>query len=129
MKSTHRPPRRYPIAFEMRYKATSKHGTLHGFGQTTMMSSRDIVFAPGDGLVPGTRTEIAIAWPFLLDGHIRLQLTIEAVITSSQDSVAEARILKYHFRTRRPVESERTEPARVEMHPMGAGRPLAAAHA
>jgi hypothetical protein len=130
VRSTERPPRRYPIAFELRYKATSKDGNLHGFGQTRMMSSKDIIFSPGDGLEPGMKAEIAIAWPFLLDGHIRLQLVLEATITNSQDSVTEARILTYHFRTRRPVEAEqRTQPASVEMPPPGVGRPLAAAHA
>lgn len=130
MRSTERPPRRYPIAFQLRYKATSKQGTLQGFGQTRMMSSKDLAFAPGDGLVPGMKAEIAIAWPFLLDGHIRLQLVLDTTVTSSQDGVAEARILTYHFRTRRPAEAEqRTAPAGVEAPPLVINRPLAAAHA
>ena len=80
-----------------------------------MMSSKDIIFAPGDGLKPGMKAEIAVAWPFLLDGHILLQLVLKATITGSQDGVAEARILTHHFRTRRPVEAEQvTEPAGAE---------------
>jgi hypothetical protein len=38
----------------MRYKATSKLEQLQGFGQTTMMSSKDIIFVPSVGLEPGT---------------------------------------------------------------------------
>jgi hypothetical protein len=115
---TQRPPRKYPIELQLRYKAG--HGTLHGFGQTRMMSSKDIIFAPGGGLNPGTKAEIAIAWPLLLDGHIRLQLVLETAITGNQDGVAEARILAYHFRTRGPAEPEqRTEPATLEL-PAGA---------
>jgi hypothetical protein len=108
--TTQGPSRRYPIALQLRYQATAKHGPLYGFGQTRMMSSKDIIFAPGDGLKPGMTAEIAVAWPRLLDGRIRLQLVLEASITSSQDGVVEARILTYDFRTRRPVE-QITEPA------------------
>jgi hypothetical protein len=55
-----------------------------------MMSSKDIIFTAGNGLNPGMKAEIAVAWPFLLDGHIRLQLVLQATILSSQDGVAEA---------------------------------------
>jgi hypothetical protein len=67
------------------------------------MSSKDISFALGDGLNLGMKAEIAVAWPFLLDGHIRLQLVLQATILSSQDVVAEARILAYYFRTGGPA--------------------------
>lgn len=131
MKLTEKLPRRYPIAFQLRYKATSKRGTTsQGFGETRMMSSKEIIFTPGDGLEPGMKAEIAIAWPFLLDGHIRLQLVVLATITGSQDGVAEARILTYSFRTQRRVETEqRTAPVVVEMPLPVINRPLAAAHA
>ena len=76
-------------------------GTSGGLGQTRMMSSQDIIFAAGDGLEPGMMAEIAVAWPLLLDGHIRLQLVLETAITGGRHGVAEARILAYHFRTRR----------------------------
>jgi len=103
---TQEPPHRYPISLQLRYKATSKHGLLYGLGQTRMMSSKDIIFGGGNGLKPGMKAEIAVAWPVLLDGHIRLQLVLEATIISSQDDVTEARILAYHFRTRGPAESQ-----------------------
>ena len=106
---------RYPVSLPLRYKATSKHGPLNGFGETRLMSSKDIIFAPGDKLKPGMKAEVAVAWPLLLDGRIRLQLVLEVTITGNQDGVAEARILTYHFRTRRPADPEQTaEPARIE---------------
>ena len=98
---TQGPPHRYPISLQLRYKVTSRHGPLYGFGETRMMSSTDIIFGGGNGLKPGMKAEIAVAWPGLLDGRIRLQLVLEATITSSQDGVTEARILAYDFRTRR----------------------------
>jgi hypothetical protein len=79
---------------------------LYGFGETRMMSSTDIIFGGGNGLEPGMKAEIAVAWPGLLDGRIRLQLVLEATITGSQDGVTEARILAYHFRTRGPAEGQ-----------------------
>jgi hypothetical protein len=80
-----------------------------------MMSSKGIIFAPGDGLKAGMAAEIALAWPVLLDDQIHLQLILEALITGSQDGVAEARILAYHFHTRRPAEAEqRAQPTGVE---------------
>jgi hypothetical protein len=103
------PPRWYALSLQLHYKASSKQGPLYGYGQTSMMSSQGIIFASGDGLKPGMNAEIVVAWPFLLDGHIRLQLVLETIVTGSQDGVAEARILAHHFRTR-PT-GERGQPA------------------
>ena len=102
---TEGPPNRYPIALQLRYKAASNLGREQGFGQTTMMSSQDIIFAPSDGLEPGMAAEVALAWPFLLDDRIHLQLVLQVIITGTQDGVVEARILAYHFRTSGPAET------------------------
>jgi hypothetical protein len=87
---------------------------LYGFGQTRMIGSQDLIFAPGDGLKPGMAVEISLAWPRLLDGRIHLQLVLQVTIIGTHDGVAEARILAYHFRTRRSAGAEpRTGPAGV----------------
>ena len=95
---------RYPVSLPLRYKATSKHGSVYGFGQTRIMSSKDIIFAPGDGLAPGMNAEIAIDWPPRL-GDNHLQLVLQVRITGSEDGVAEAQILAYDFRTAGPTEA------------------------
>ena len=105
---TQTPPNRYAIPLQLRYKAISKHGPLYGSGQTRMVSSKEIVFAPGDGLESGMIAEIALAWPFLLDDHIRLELVLETTILGSRNAVAEARILAYDFRTCGPATREHT---------------------
>jgi hypothetical protein len=79
---------RYPISLQLRYKATSEHRMLYGFGETRMMSSKDIVFAPGDGLAPGMEAEIAVAWPFLLEGRVALQLVLDATMSAVENGVA-----------------------------------------
>ena len=88
----------YPVSLRLRYKATSKLGQLQGFGQTTMMSSKDIIFAPSIGLEPGMNVEIVVDWPGLLNDH-QLQLMLRVTITGTQNGVADARIVAYHFRT------------------------------
>ena len=103
-RTIHGPPHWYPIPLPLHYKATSKHGMVLGFGQTRMMSSQDIIFAADDGLKPGMEAQIALAWPFLLDNRVPLQLVLDTTITGTQDGVAEARILAHHFRTRRAAE-------------------------
>ena len=70
-----------------------------------MMSSQEIIFTSDDGLEPGMTAEVALAWPFLLDDRIRLQLVLQMMINASRDDVAEARILAYDFRTAGPAET------------------------
>jgi hypothetical protein len=96
--ATERAPDRYPVSLRLHYKATSKLGPVQGIGRTRVMSSQDIVFAPGDGLRPGMKAEIVVAWPPVLDDR-HLQLVLQVTITSSQDGVLEAHILAYDFRT------------------------------
>lgn len=72
-----------------------------------MMSSQDIIFVRCDGLEPGMAAEVVVAWPFLLDGHIRLQLMLDATITSSHDGAVQARIKAYDFRTAGSAEAGR----------------------
>ena len=109
MRTTQRPPqktitrgpsRQYLIQFQLRYEATSKLGRVHGLGHTIMISSTHIVFAPVDRLEPGMIAEIAVAWPSLLEGRIRLELVLQVTVIHTRDGVAEARILAYDFRTR-----------------------------
>ena len=97
---------RYPVSLQLCYKAKSKLGLVLGFGQTRMMNSREIIFAPGDGLQPGMIAEIVVAWPPLLDGRTLLELVLKVSITDSQDGVAEARILAYDFRAADSAEAK-----------------------
>jgi len=100
------PPRQYPILLHLHYKAPLKNGTLHGFGRTRTISHKDIIFGPGDGLEQGMKAEIAIAWPSLLEGRIRLQLVLKVSITDSQEGMVKARIQAYDFRTCRAGAAE-----------------------
>jgi hypothetical protein len=94
-----RAPDRYPVSLQLCYKTRSNLGLVLGFGQTRMMSSQDIVFAPSDGLEPGMNAEIVVNWPPLLDERNLLELVLQVTITRTQDGEAEARILSHHFRS------------------------------
>ena len=96
---------RYPVSLRLRYKAVSKWGPVQGFGQTRMMNSKDIVFAPGEGLEPGMNAEIVVGWPSFLDDY-QLQLVLQVTISGTQDGEAEACILSYYFRTAGPAKTE-----------------------
>ena len=96
---------RYPVSLQLCYKATSNRGPVQGFGQTRMMGSKDIVFAPGEGLEPGMNAEIVIGWPSFLDDY-QLQLALQVTITSTQNGEAEASILSYYFRTAGTAQAE-----------------------
>ena len=112
------PPRQYPMPLQLRYKAKSKYGPLYGFGNTRMMSGKEIIFGGCNGLKPGMKAEIAVAWPRLLDGRMRLELVLQATITGSQDGMVEARIRAYDFRTAGRACGERRErvsPVRYEL--------------
>jgi hypothetical protein len=64
------PPNGYPIRLQLHYRATSKMGPLYGFGQTTMMSSQEIIFTSDDGLSRGCRQRSRLLGLFL-DYQIR----------------------------------------------------------
>ena len=104
-KRTGRAQNRYPIALQLRYRAKSELGPVQGLGQTITISNQDIVFAPGDKLKPRMNVEIVLDWPCLRDLRIPLQLVLGVTIVGIEDSVVEARIVKYAFRT-----AERVEP-------------------
>jgi hypothetical protein len=99
----HVPVRWYPIPLQLRYKARSKQGPVQGFGQTRLLSSKEVIFAAGEGLKPGMTAEVALSWPFLLGGRVRLQLVLGVRIISSENGMAEAQILAYDFRTAGPA--------------------------
>lgn len=95
----------YPVAMEMKYKTRAQTPRV-GMGETRWMSNRDITFTTDHPMEPGTKLEISIAWPALLNGRVALQLVVESQIIRSEETQVTARILKHHFRTRGPWQRE-----------------------
>jgi hypothetical protein len=104
MRSGQKTPVRFPLTMEFRYRAKTEPAIVSGTSATKWISSRQIAFVASDEIQEKAKIQIAIAWPYLLDDHVRLQLIIEAVVTKVADGIAEAAILQHDFRTRKERE-------------------------
>ena len=97
----------FPLVLPLKYKTISPKGkAISGTGTTVLLGSTDIVFSTDQPVTRGVRCEISIAWPVLLQTHIRLQLVLQSVITRNEGQFVIARISKYEFRTRGPWEED-----------------------
>jgi len=100
---------RYPVAMEIKYKIRSRTPRV-GMGQTSSMSSREVVFTADQPIQEGTLMEVSIAWPALLNNRVALQLVIDGEIVRCGETEMTARIIKHHFRTRGPWLREENTP-------------------
>src|SRR6266851_5797476 len=68
---------RYPITLELQYKLLNKGRVEHlGVGRTLNISSGGVLFQ-ADGILPPTGPiELALTWPFLLEGICNLKLVM-----------------------------------------------------
>jgi hypothetical protein len=98
-------PVQFALELPMRYKASFCDETVSGVSRTRWIGSKEIAFSAGADLQEHMRAVISIAWPFLLENRVRLQLSIEGVVTRIEEGVAVTRISNYHFRTRGDWES------------------------
>jgi hypothetical protein len=105
MKSAPKPPVRFPLTLGLRYQAKSEHGIVSGTSATKWIGSRWIAFAVNEDIQEKMKLQLAIAWPYLLEERVRLQLTIVALVTKVASGIAEAAILQYDFRTRKDKET------------------------
>lgn len=109
----------YPVTMELRYKIASRTPRV-GMGQTSQMSTSEVVFTADQALDPGTKLEISIAWPALLNGRVALQLVVVGDVVGSRGSLTTVRIRKYHFRTR-GRQTEFVQPPAVAYQAASAG--------
>lgn len=89
----------YPVRMELRFKTYDRVPCV-GAGAAEQMSSRELVFRSDQPLKRGTKLELSLAWPALLDQHVLLQLVVSGEVVWSQGSILGVAIWKYHFRTR-----------------------------
>lgn len=109
----------YPVNMQLRYK-TDGRAPRAGMGQTSRMSTSEVVFTADQPLDAGTKLEISIAWPALLNGRVALQLVVTGDVVGSRGSLTTVRIRKYHFRTR-GRQTEFVQPPAVAYHAASAG--------
>ena len=93
---------RFAILLKLHYTVTSGE---RGYGELANIGSAGLLFRCDGRFADGEVIDIALRWPYLLNGHCPLQLCIRGrVLRSSHDGTALA-ITKYEFRTARKDEA------------------------
>ena len=88
--------RRYPIALMLEYKAPP---APDGIGEVFDISSSGVYFRSDYILRVGRPIDVIVPWPYLLDGHCRLQLCIRGRIVRSDARGTAVMIQHHEFRT------------------------------
>lgn len=91
---------RYPIELKIEYKLLTR-GRVESFGsgRTTNISSGGIFFESDDPLPTRGRVELAMDWPFLLEGVCALKLVMRGRIVRSDIKGIAVQIMRHEFRT------------------------------
>ncbi|MGD0295634.1 MAG: PilZ domain-containing protein [Bryobacteraceae bacterium] len=91
---------RYPIILKIEYKLLKKGRVeVFGTGRTMNISSGGIFFDAGDALPAHGRVELAMEWPFLLEGVCALKLVMRGRIVRKETSGVAVQISRHEFRT------------------------------
>src|SRR4051794_21337696 len=93
---------RYPLALEMSYSVVSgaRQGET-GASRTVDISSSGLRFMAAHPLALGLQVEVAITWPFPLDGCIPLQLMANGLVVRSCGNETAVTLREPSFKTRR----------------------------
>jgi hypothetical protein len=91
---------RYPIILNVEYKLLIKGRVERlGSGRTRNISSGGIFFEVDETLPVEGRMELAMDWPFLLEGVCALKLVIRGRIVRSDTKGIAVKIARHEFRT------------------------------
>jgi len=91
---------RYPIVLKIEYKLLKKGRIeVFGTGRTMNISSGGIFLEADDTLPAYGRVELAMEWPFLLEGVCALKLVMRGRIVRKDTSGIAVQIARHEFRT------------------------------
>ncbi len=91
---------RYPIALKVEYKLLKKGRVDRlGSGRTMNISSGGILFEADNPLPTHSQVELAVEWPFLLEGVCALKLVMRGRIVRSDTKGIAVQIQHHEFRT------------------------------
>jgi len=92
---------RYPIRLSVRYRGLGRMGGVVGLGQTLDLSSSGIlVESPHQHTVSvGSRLEVSVDWPVMLDGTSPLQVVVRGRVVRSEMFRFAVSFQSYQFRT------------------------------
>ena len=92
---------RFPLAIEARYAFLGcQEQRKTGSGQTINLSSSGLSFTADRPLLTGQRLDVAIDWPVLLDGGVRLQLVMSGIVVRTSGTTTALKIQWHEFKTR-----------------------------
>lgn len=113
--------RSYPVQLGVRYKVVRDgQPVVQGNGRTRQLSSSELVFTT-DQRLPIGAVEVALDWPFRLDGVCPLQVVVFGHVLHGSDQACTVRIERHEFRTRRlPPNSQSTDRRESEISSMPA---------
>lgn len=90
---------RYPVQLPARYRGVNRGKRIEGVGLTVNISSRGLLITCQHQLQLGTRLEVLINWPSLLESTIPLQLVATGRVIRSEGSSVALEFGQYEFRT------------------------------
>jgi c-di-GMP-binding flagellar brake protein YcgR len=92
--------KRYPIRLDVEYKLCSRGRVEHfGVGRTVDFSSGGVLFETFGDVPVAKPIDLAIKWPFLLDGECGLKLQLRGDVMRRDDKKIAVKIAHYEFRT------------------------------
>lgn len=100
---------RYPIALQLQYKLIGK-GQIQrlGFGRTVNISSHGVLFELDDVVPASGQMELALHWPFMLQGSCGLKLVMRGNILRTDEKTIALKTEFHEFRTARRSFCERS---------------------
>jgi hypothetical protein len=91
---------RFPLDVDVSYKLIRNREITSGSGKTVNIGSGGVLFTTEQRLPVGTKVEVAVNWPVLLDGNCRLKFVASGPVLRSDHRGAVVRIDRYDFYTR-----------------------------
>src|SRR5579859_5083195 len=77
---------RFPLQLPVRYRTIGRGPAFGGVGCVVNMSSGGVLVGYQHEISPGTRMELNIEWPSLLDGRVPLQLVMVGRVVRCETS-------------------------------------------
>lgn len=89
---------RFPLEMELRYRPTARAGEWVD-GRSVNISSSGLLLRSSSVPQRGSKVQMAVTWPKLLDDRIPLRLVVQARVVRADGDQAAVRFDRFEFRT------------------------------
>jgi hypothetical protein len=89
---------RFPLEMELRYRVAARAGQWVD-GRSVNISSSGLLLRTEEAPVPGSKVQLAVCWPQLLDDRVPLRLVVQGRVVRSGEGQAAVRFDRFEFRT------------------------------